>query len=108
MVTMRTVPKTFYARRASTARFNCELHTPTIARPMPGLSDWTLEQLLSCERFQIEAKIAYISLNTQTPCPPRGAVPVNQRRGFASLFHLSTSGSLPVDRKSTRLNSSHG
>src|SRR6267378_7346396 len=24
-----------------------------------------------------EAKIAYIKLNRQTPCPPRGAVPVN-------------------------------
>ena len=34
----------------------------------------------------LEAQIAYIRLNSQTPCPPRGAVPVNQgcsRR----LFH---------------------
>jgi hypothetical protein len=33
-----------------------------------------------------EGKLAYISLNIQTPCPPRGAVPVNQGcRG--RLFH---------------------
>src|SRR6266567_7205083 len=35
---------------------------------------------------QSEAKLAYVRLNSQTPCPPRGAVPVNQgccRR----LFH---------------------
>src|SRR4051812_16527344 len=30
------------------------------------------------------------------PSPPRGTVPVNQGRGFASLFHLSTSGPLSV------------
>ena len=43
-----------------------------------------------------EGKFAYISLNTPAPCPPRGVVLVNQRRGFASLFHLSTPGSLSV------------
>ena len=33
-----------------------------------------------------EAKITYVRLNTQTPCPPRGAVPVNQGRG-GRFFH---------------------
>src|SRR6266852_1546809 len=33
-----------------------------------------------------EAKLAYIILNIQTPCPPRGAVPVNQRCR-RRLFH---------------------
>jgi len=33
-----------------------------------------------------EAKLTYIRLNTQTPCPPRGAVPVNQGRG-ERFFH---------------------
>jgi len=28
---------------------------------------------------QIEAKLTYVRLNIQTPCPPRGAVPVNTR-----------------------------
>ena len=63
----------------------------------------------TCQRFRFgaglasrlrtrpkEAKLAYVTLNTQTPCPPRGAVPVNQGRGFASLFHLSTPGSPSV------------
>ena len=30
------------------------------------------------------AKFAYIKLNIQTPCPPRGAVPVNQRCVWSS------------------------
>jgi hypothetical protein len=30
-------------------------------------------------------KAAYIKLNTQTPCPPRGAVPVNSGR-LGSFF----------------------
>ncbi len=29
---------------------------------------------------QWEAELAHIKLNTQTPCPPRGAVPVSQGR----------------------------
>ena len=33
-----------------------------------------------------EAKFTYIILNSQTPCPPRGAVPVNQRC-CGRLFH---------------------
>src|ERR1700678_1635989 len=34
-----------------------------------------------------EAKLAYIQLNIQTPCPPRGAVPVNQ--GYCGRFFHS-------------------
>jgi hypothetical protein len=45
---------------------------------------------------QNEGKLGYIKLNIPTACPPRAAVPVNQGRGFASLFHLSTPGSLLV------------
>src|SRR2546427_4723062 len=33
-----------------------------------------------------EAKLAYVKLNIQTPCPPRGAVPVNQGC-CGRLFH---------------------
>jgi hypothetical protein len=29
---------------------------------------------------ELEGKLAYVRLNIQTPCPPRGAVPVNQGR----------------------------
>ncbi len=42
-----------------------ELNAPTITRMAPR--NLTLGQLL-----------AYFALNSQTPCPPRGAVPVNQ------------------------------
>jgi hypothetical protein len=45
---------------------------------------------------QGEGKLAYVGLNTPTPCPPRGAVPVNQERGLASVFQLSTPGSSSV------------
>jgi hypothetical protein len=36
---------------------------------------------LGYERFSGEAKLTYVRLNTQTPCPPRGAVPVDQGCG---------------------------
>jgi len=45
---------------------------------------------------QNEGKLGYVELNIPTACPPRAAVPVNLGRGFASLFHLSTPGSLLV------------
>jgi hypothetical protein len=45
---------------------------------------------------QNEGKLGYVLLNIPTACPPRAAVPFNQGRGFASLFHLSTPGSLLV------------
>jgi len=34
---------------------------------------------------QSEGKLAYIKLNIQTPCPPRGAVPVNQGRAWEAI-----------------------
>jgi hypothetical protein len=53
------------------------LYAPTIA---PGLP-MSFERRISfsvTNASRNEAKITYITLNTQTPCPPRGAVPVNQ------------------------------
>jgi len=44
---------------------------------------------------QNEAKLAYIRLNSQMPCPPRGTVPVNQRRRL-EVLSLATSESLSV------------
>jgi hypothetical protein len=44
---------------------------------------------------QNEAKLAYIKLNIQTPCPPRGAVPVNTR-ALSEILSLSTPGSPSV------------
>jgi hypothetical protein len=45
---------------------------------------------------QNKGKLGYIKLIIPTACPPRTVVPVNQGCGFASLFHLSTPGSLLV------------
>jgi len=36
--------------------------------------------------FEPACRLPYIRLNTQTPCPPRGAVPVHQGRG-ERFFH---------------------
>lgn len=70
-------------------------HTPTIARVMPKrIERW--DSFSATNASPSEAKLTYVRLNSQTPCPPRGAVPVNQGRGFASMFHLSTPGSLSV------------
>ena len=51
-----------------------------------------------CDSFSVtnasrsEGKLTYIRLNIQTPCPPRGAVPVNSRRTWEviSLCSLGT------------------
>ena len=51
---------------------------------------------LGYERFPIEAKLAYIQQNIPAACPPRSVVLVNQGRGFANLFYLSSPGSLSV------------
>ena len=59
-------------------------------------SIWRWNSFSPANPSQNEGKLGYVKLNRQTPCPPRGAVPVNQGRGFASLFHLSTPGSLLV------------
>ena len=37
---------------------------------------------------QHEAKLTYVKLNRQTPCPPRGAVPVNTRM-WLEVFHFA-------------------
>jgi len=36
-----------------------------------------------------EAKLAYVRLNNQTPCPPRGTVPVNQGRTWEAISFCS-------------------
>ena len=62
-----------------------ELDTPTIAPELPmRIRRWDSFSVTNAS--ENEAKLTYIRLNSQTPCPPRGAVPVNQgccRR----LFH---------------------
>jgi hypothetical protein len=61
------------------SRLENELDTPTIARVLPmKMERWN--SFSATNASQSEAKLAYIRLNIQTPCPPRGAVPVNQRR----------------------------
>ena len=74
-----------------------EPYTPTKAREMPrkiyaGLAS----------RLRTMRKLAYIRLNRQTPCPPRGAVPVNQgccRR----LFHSQQPDRLRSWRRPSQL-----
>ena len=39
---------------------------------------WRWDSFSVTNTSQNEAKITYVRLNTQTPCPPRSAVPVNQ------------------------------
>ena len=59
-------------------------YTPTLARMMPTrFRRWDSFSATNASRN--EAKLAYITLNTQTPCPPRGAVPVNTRAWFGVL-----------------------
>jgi len=62
-----------------------ELYTPTIALVVPmNFERWNSFSVANTSSS--EAKLTYVRLNTQTPCPPRGAVPVHQgccRR----LFH---------------------
>src|SRR5881397_3618053 len=71
-----------YDRRA---RLTYELYTPTIALVVPvNFERWDSFSVANTSR--IEAKLTYVRLNTQTPCPPRGAVPVNQGRS-RRLFH---------------------
>jgi hypothetical protein len=78
-------------------RFTANEHpTPTIARAVPTKSALTPGQLLAYEPFAREGKLAYVTLNIPAPCPPRSVVLVNQGRGFTSVFHLSTPGSLSV------------
>jgi hypothetical protein len=69
-----------------------ELYAPTIARMVPARKRWGSFSARNIS--QSEAKIAYIRLNTQTPCPPRGAVPVN-RGCCGRLFHSQHPHRLP-------------
>ena len=39
---------------------------------------WRRNSFSPTNASQREAKISYVELNSETPCPPRGAVPVNQ------------------------------
>jgi hypothetical protein len=53
-----------------------ELDTPTIATMMPmEIKRW--DGCSGTNASTIEGKLTYIQLNSQTPCPPRGAVLVN-------------------------------
>ena len=71
-----------------------EPHTPTIAPMVPTIYErWG--SFSATNASQSEAKLAYIRLNSQTPCPPRGAVPVNQGC-CGRLFHSATPGSPSV------------
>src|SRR5882724_9712736 len=63
------------------SRTTFELYTPTIATLLPRKIASRLRTLL-----KNEAKMTYVRLNSQTPCPPRGAVPVNQGC-CGRLFH---------------------
>jgi hypothetical protein len=57
-------------------------YAPTKAREVPmKMSTWM------ASRLRTSWKLAYIKLNSQTPCPPRGAVPVNQ--GYCGKFFHS-------------------
>jgi hypothetical protein len=56
------------------------LYTPTMARVVPmKIKRWS-----GFPAANIYQSSACIQLNCQTPCPPRGAVPVNQH-GFGVL-----------------------
>jgi len=57
-----------------------------MAQAMPTFFYERRDSFSAMNASQNEAKIAYILLNTQTPCSPRGAVPVNQGR-CSRLFH---------------------
>jgi hypothetical protein len=81
-----------------------ELDTPTIACVVPrekrwrGFSASAVAKAMADETnaSQMEAKFTYIRLNIPAPCPPRRVVLVDQGRGFAGMFHPSTSSSLSV------------
>ena len=53
-----------------------------------GANDFALDQLLGYERFSMQRRARLLNLNTQTPSPPRGAVPVNRGRTWETLAFL--------------------
>jgi hypothetical protein len=58
--------------------------TPTKARVVPmKIKRWKGFSVTNTS--QSEAKLTYIKLNSQMPCPPRGTVPVNQAHGGRSF-----------------------
>lgn len=72
-----------------------EPHTPTKARTVPeDLNAGHSFSAMNTSRRRV--KLAYFKLNTQTPCPPRGAVPVNQGRTWENFFISVSAGSLSV------------
>ena len=72
-----------------------EPHTPTNARRVPAKMIRRRGSFSVTNATRKEAKVTYIRLNTQTPCPPRGTVPVNQGRDW-EIFHSVPSGSPSV------------
>jgi hypothetical protein len=61
----------------SNLKLSYELDTPTIAPEVPiknkRWNDFSVTNAIS-----MKAKLTYFKLNSQTACPPRTAVPVNQ------------------------------
>jgi len=62
-------------------------YAPTKARAVPRNRRW--RSFSGVNASHSEAKPPYFSLNTQTPCPPRGAVPVNQGRTWEAVSFCS-------------------
>ena len=85
------VRNTKFALRTSTYRApnsGSEPHTPTIAPAVPGIyKRWGSFSVTNASHRK--PKLTYFRLNSQTPCPPRGAVPVNQER-CRSFLTLNT------------------
>ncbi len=78
--------KSFSATNARSTRSKARLHqtkldTPTIAPALP-MHFRRRPSFSATNTSRREAKLAYVSPNSQTPCPPRGAVPVNPRTWF--------------------------
>jgi hypothetical protein len=71
------------------------LYKPTNAGVVPSRFDLALGKLLGLRTLVGEESSTYIKLNTQTPYPPRGAVPVNQGR-HRKIFHFCTASSPSV------------
>jgi hypothetical protein len=62
-----------------------EPHTPTLALGMPMRFERG-DSFSATNPSRREGKLTYMRLNTQTPCPPCDAVPVNRGR-YRRLFH---------------------
>jgi hypothetical protein len=72
-----------------------ELYEPTIAPAVPRkMKRWN--GFSAMNPSQSEGKFAYLKLNSQMPCPPRGTVPVNTRQDIGKFFISVPAGSLSV------------